>query len=86
MGSSWRTSGPASSLIAGAKIDLARRVGRAHIRSMSHKTCVSHLITLGYSDTEARNAAAGLDWDDRETLVNLEWSRSSGAEVLSPDA
>lgn len=53
---------------------------------MSHKTCVSHLIALGYSDSEAFNAAAGLDWDDRETLVNLEWSRSSGAEVLSPDA
>ena len=34
MGSSWRTPGPASSLVGGAKIALARMVGRAHIHCM----------------------------------------------------
>lgn len=53
---------------------------------MSHKECVSNLVALGYSNVEAHNAAAALDWDDRETLVCIEWDRYHSAEVLNPDA
>ena len=87
MGSSWRVSDPASSLIGGAKIDLARRVWRTHIHSMLTVDSATELRLLlkRYLDaqtasTRAQDARHRLQPGStraRVTTANANWANAA---------